>query len=51
MAGQLEHRPVGLGLIQGPQLGRRLPLLVAEVTEGLLQPAELDLEGSDIVLV
>jgi hypothetical protein len=49
--GQLEHRPVGLGLVEGSQVSRRLPLLVAEVAEGLLHPAELDLEGSDVILI
>ena len=48
---QLEQRPVGLGLVEGSEPGRRPPLLVGQVTEGLLQATELDLKGPDGILV
>jgi hypothetical protein len=49
--GQLEHRPVGLGVIQRLQLSRCPPLLRRQITERLLHPAKLDLEGPHRILI
>jgi len=48
---QLEHRPVGLGVIQRLQLSRCPPLLWRQLTERLLHPAKLDLEGPHRILI
>src|SRR3712207_5521766 len=51
MPGQLEQRPGGLGVVQWLQLGRGPPLLGGQVAERLLDPAELDLQGPDRILI
>jgi hypothetical protein len=51
VAGQLEQRPGGLGVVQRQQLGRRPPLLGRQAPEGPLDLAELGLQDADGVLV
>jgi hypothetical protein len=49
--GQLEHRPVGLGVIQRLQLSRCPPLLWRQITERLLHPAKFNLKGPHRILI
>jgi hypothetical protein len=51
MPGQLEQRPMRFGLVERPQLRRRVPLRIGQVAEGLLHPAKLHVEGVDGILV
>ena len=51
MPRQLEQRPVGLGVVERLELGWGPPLLGCQAAERLLDPAKLDLEDPDGILI